>query len=247
MTYLRPGLIFQTQMNAQHKFQIKFFSVSITRRCCDLPMRKRCGAPPGGCSGTPGSGITCWTGRCGFTDNFCRQTTRLSHISDTSSMRCNTYMPNEDTDRGQKHEAINFGFFNCLWSWVDYFRLHYTLHWRMKWKSDEIIIQFCHFISHESNLWFFLIENVIYAITRRHTTQLSYTQLLYAVRKWKKRKERCDLIAGNASGNSSETENHFGVWRSEAEPTILFGFGEGEAVECGWIFPFHFDDPFVFA
>lgn len=137
-----PGLIFETQMNAQHKFQKDNFLCQLTFRCCDLPMRKRCGAPPGGCSGTPGSGITCWTGRCGFTDNFCRQTTRLSHISDTSSMRCNTYMPNEDTDRRQNMEQLILGFlFVCGVEWIAFGCITLTLKNKVKvgWNNNSIL------------------------------------------------------------------------------------------------------------
>lgn len=88
-----------------HDDNIKLIWYQLTRRGCDLRNRNGCGAPPGGCSGTPGSGITCWTGRCGFTANFFRQTTRLSHISETSSMRCNTYIGPAKTS---KNWVINY-------------------------------------------------------------------------------------------------------------------------------------------
>lgn len=69
---------------------------ALTRSCCDLRKRNGCGAfagaTPDGCNGTPGSGITCWTGRFGFNANFFKQTTRFSHINDTSSIRCSTCM-----------------------------------------------------------------------------------------------------------------------------------------------------------
>lgn len=70
----------------------------LTRRDCDFRNRSGCGAPPGGCNGTPGSGITCWTGRFGFSANFFKQATRFSHINDTSSIRCSTYKYGEKYD-----------------------------------------------------------------------------------------------------------------------------------------------------
>lgn len=65
--------------------------LTLIRRCWDFRNRNGCGAPPGGCNGTPGSGITCCTGRFTFNANFFKQATRFSHINDTSSIRCNTY------------------------------------------------------------------------------------------------------------------------------------------------------------
>lgn len=58
---------------------------------CDFLDRKRCGAPPGGCNGTAGSGVTVCTGRGGLSVNFFKLATRLSHINETSSIRCKTY------------------------------------------------------------------------------------------------------------------------------------------------------------
>lgn len=52
--------------------------------------RNKCGAPPGGCRGTAGSGVTSWTGRGGLSASVFRLAIRLSHIKDTSSMRCST-------------------------------------------------------------------------------------------------------------------------------------------------------------
>lgn len=48
------------------------------------------GAPPGGCSGTAGSGVTVCMGRGGFKANFFKLAIRLSHINDTSSILCRT-------------------------------------------------------------------------------------------------------------------------------------------------------------
>lgn len=64
---------------------------SLTLWWCDFLDRKRWGAPPGGCNGTAGSGVTVCTGRGGLSVNFFRLATRLSHINETSSIRCKTY------------------------------------------------------------------------------------------------------------------------------------------------------------
>lgn len=52
--------------------------------------RNKWGAPPGGCRGTAGSGVTSCTGRGGLSASFLRLAIRLSHIKDTSSMRWST-------------------------------------------------------------------------------------------------------------------------------------------------------------
>lgn len=58
----------------------------------DLRVRKMgCGAPPGGCSGTAGSGVTVCTGRGGLSASFFSVVDRLSHISCTSSIRWMTW------------------------------------------------------------------------------------------------------------------------------------------------------------
>lgn len=96
-----------------------------------LFLLRKWGAPSGGCNGTAGSGVTVWTGLGGgFIVNFFKVAIRLSHIKETSSILCKTWISNEkniskffyiDNESGKKsYETFRGMLIGFVWysTWI---------------------------------------------------------------------------------------------------------------------------------